>query len=221
MTARVRRNAAAQDAAKRVFDFTAALCALFLLSPFILAVAFLVRLKLGTPVIFAQERPGLHGQLFKIYKFRTMIAATTDATGKPLTDEQRTPPLARRMRALSIDELPELWNVLRGDMSLVGPRPLLLEYLPRYTTEQARRHEVRPGVTGLAQVSGRNAIDWEEKFALDLEYVDHHDMRMDLDILIRTVTTVLRREGVSRGPEVDMPFFMGTPSPGDETEDLP
>lgn len=198
------------DVPKRAFDVVMASCLLVLLSPLLVALALLVRVRLGAPVIFRQERPGLGGQPFTIYKYRTMTAETTDDAGRPLTDAQRTPALARRMRALSLDELPELWNVLRGDMSLVGPRPLLTEYLPLYTPAQARRHEVRPGITGLAQVRGRNAISWEEKFALDVAYVDGHDMRMDLDILIETVRTVISREGVSHGPEIDMPWFTGS-----------
>ena len=197
------------DWPKRLFDAVMSGCLLLLLSPLLIAIALLVRTRLGSPVIYRQERPGRGGRLFTIYKFRTMLASTHDASGNPLTDHQRTPPLARRLRALSLDELPELWNVLKGDMSLVGPRPLLVEYLPRYTEEQARRHEVRPGITGLAQVQGRNAITWEEKFALDVKYVDGHDMRMDLDILIKTVTTVLSREGVSHSADIDMPFFLG------------
>ena len=197
------------DWPKRLFDAVMSGCLLLLLSPLLIAIALLVRIRLGSPVVYRQERPGRGGRLFTIYKFRTMLASTHDASGNPLTDQQRTPPLARRLRALSLDELPELWNVLKGDMSLVGPRPLLVEYLPRYTEEQARRHEVRPGITGLAQVQGRNAITWEEKFALDVKYVDGHDMRMDLDILIKTVTTVLSREGVSHSADIDMPFFLG------------
>jgi lipopolysaccharide/colanic/teichoic acid biosynthesis glycosyltransferase len=198
------------DVPKRVFDVVMASCLLVLLAPLLVILGLLVRVRLGAPVIFRQERPGLGGKPFTIYKFRTMIAATTTASGDALTDIQRTPSLARRMRAMSLDELPELWNVLKGDMSLVGPRPLLNEYLPLYTPEQARRHEVRPGITGLAQVRGRNAISWEEKFALDVAYVDGHDMRMDVDILIETVRTVISREGVSHGPEIDMPWFKGS-----------
>jgi len=207
------------DLPKRLFDLAMSACLLLLLSPLLALIALLVRVRLGSPVIFSQQRPGLGGRLFTIYKFRTMLAATTDSAGNPLTDQQRTPPLARRMRALSLDELPELWNVLMGDMSLVGPRPLLAEYLSRYTAQQARRHEVRPGITGLAQVGGRNAIDWDAKFALDIEYVDHHDMRMDFDILVQTVNTVVSREGVSHSSEIDMPFFMGTPGPSADASD--
>lgn len=207
------------DVPKRLFDVVMAASLLTLLSPLLALVMLFVRLRLGSPVIFRQQRPGLGGRLFTMYKFRTMIAETIDEDGTPLTDAQRTPPLARRMRAMSLDELPELWNVLKGDMSLVGPRPLLVEYLPRYTAEQARRHEVRPGITGLAQVHGRNAIDWDEKFALDITYVDNHDMRMDVDILVKTIRTVLSREGVSHGPELDMPWFTGTAGPVDPEDD--
>jgi sugar transferase EpsL len=199
-----------RDSPKRLFDVIVSMSLLLLLSPLLAVVALLVRLRLGSPVLFRQQRPGLGGRPFTIYKFRTMIAGESDAAGNPLTDGQRTPRLARRLRALSLDELPELWNVLKGDMSLVGPRPLLMEYLPRYTPEQARRHEVRPGITGLAQVSGRNAITWEQKFALDVEYVDHHDLRMDVRILFRTVGAVVSREGISHGSDLDMPYFLGS-----------
>ncbi len=207
------------DRSKRLFDVVMSGCLLLLLSPFLAVIALLVRVRLGSPVVYRQERPGLDGQLFTIYKFRTMLSSTHDASGNSLTDQQRTPPLARRLRALSLDELPELLNVFKGDMSLVGPRPLLVEYLPRYTREQARRHEVRPGITGLAQVHGRNAITWEEKFALDVQYVDEHDMRMDLDILVKTVTTVISREGVSHSEEIDMPFFLGSSDADAEASD--
>jgi sugar transferase EpsL len=172
----------------------------------------LVRIRLGSPIIYGQQRPGLHGKPFTIYKFRSMLD-TTDEDGRLLPSVERTPAFGERLRAVSLDELPELWNVLRGDMSLVGPRPLMMEYLPRYTPEQSRRHDVKPGITGLAQVSGRNAITWEKKFALDVEYVDHHDLRMDVVILFRTVKTVLSREGVRHGELVDMPTFLGTEDP--------
>ena len=214
---RDRRARAAQDTAKRVFDVVASLSALFLLSPLILVVAVVVRLKLGTPVIYKQERPGLHGEPFTIYKFRSMLD-TTDEHGELLPSEERTTAFSERLRALSLDELPELVNVLKGDMSLVGPRPLMMEYLPRYSAEQARRHDVRPGVTGLAQVNGRNAISWEQKFALDVEYVDEHDLRMDLDILLRTVSIVVRKEGVNHGENVHMTEFMGTEAPDPEDD---
>jgi lipopolysaccharide/colanic/teichoic acid biosynthesis glycosyltransferase len=211
-TARSRRARRSQDVAKRVFDLTASSAALILLSPIFLAVALLVRVRLGSPVLYGQQRPGLHGRPFTIYKFRSMLD-TVDENGKLLPSVERTPPFGERLRALSLDELPELWNVVRGDMSLVGPRPLMMEYLPRYTSEQARRHTVKPGITGLAQISGRNAITWEEKFALDIEYVDNHDLRLDITILVRTVKTVLSREGVRYGERVDMPTFLGTEAP--------
>jgi lipopolysaccharide/colanic/teichoic acid biosynthesis glycosyltransferase len=211
MTSRRRRpRSASRDAAKRLFDIVIAGSALILLSPLILAIAVAVRLKLGGPIIYRQQRPGLLGRPFTMVKFRSMHDIT-DAHGEPIPDPERTPPLGRRLRSLSLDELPELWNVLRGDMSLVGPRPLLMRYLTRYTPEQMRRHEVRPGITGLAQVGGRNALTWDQKFALDIEYVDHHDLRMDLAILLRTVKVVLRREGIRHGSEDedDMPEYMG------------
>jgi lipopolysaccharide/colanic/teichoic acid biosynthesis glycosyltransferase len=198
-----------RDTAKRVFDVAAASVLLVLLSPVMLVIGLLVRSRLGSPVIYRQLRPGLHGRPFAIYKFRSMLD-TTDATGELLPGVERTPPFGRHLRALSLDELPELWNVVKGDMSLVGPRPLMMSYLPRYDRVQARRHEVRPGITGLAQVSGRNALSWEDKFALDVEYVDNHDMRMDLAILLRTVRAVVAREGIRHSENVDMPEFLGT-----------
>jgi lipopolysaccharide/colanic/teichoic acid biosynthesis glycosyltransferase len=201
-----------QDRAKRLFDVVVATSAVIVLSPVIAAVAVLVRLRLGSPVIFSQSRPGRHGRPFTIYKFRTMVD-TRDAAGALLPSVQRTPAFGHRLRALSLDELPELWNVIKGDMSLVGPRPLMTAYLPRYNAEQARRHDVRPGITGLAQVSGRNAISWEQKFALDVEYVDRHDLWMDLAILARTVGAVLSGTGVRHSEDVDMPEFLGSEAP--------
>ena len=192
-----------------------------LLSPLILVVAIAVRLRLGSPVIFRQERPGLHGRPFTMVKFRSMHDFV-DSHGALIDDPDRTPAFGRRMRALSLDELPELWNVLRGDMSLVGPRPLLMRYLDRYSPQQMRRHEVRPGITGLAQVGGRNALTWDQKFELDLEYVDEHDLRMDLAILLRTAKVVLRREGIRHGglDEDEMPEFLGSEAtPPAERED--
>ncbi len=214
MSRRRRRPSAAGDAAKRLFDVAIAGPALVVLSPLILAIAIAVRLKLGSPVIYRQQRPGLHGRPFTICKFRTMHN-TTDTSGELITESERTPPFGRRLRSLSLDELPELWNVLRGDMSLVGPRPLMMQYLPRYTPEQMRRHDVRPGVTGLAQVGGRNALTWEQKFDLDVQYVEDHDLRMDVGILYRTVKVVVSREGVRHSDEDDMPEFMGTEAPPD------
>jgi lipopolysaccharide/colanic/teichoic acid biosynthesis glycosyltransferase len=196
---------------KRLFDFVAASLALLLLAFPLLALAWLIRRKLGSPVLFRQVRPGLHGKPFTMVKFRTM----TDERGQDgalLPDAQRLTPFGRFLRSSSLDELPELWNVLRGDMSLVGPRPLLMEYLPLYTPDQARRHVVRPGITGWAQVNGRNAISWEEKFALDVWYVDNRSMWMDVQILWRTVRKVLVRDGISAAGEVTMPKFTGSKS---------
>ena len=201
----------ARDRAKRAFDLVVATSAMIVLSPVIAVVAVLVRLRLGAPVIFRQTRPGRAGRPFTIYKFRTMLE-TADANGVLLPSVARTPPFGQRLRALSLDELPELWNVVKGDMSLVGPRPLITAYLPRYNTEQARRHDVRPGITGLAQVSGRNAISWEEKFALDVRYVDTHDLPMDVAILTRTIGAVLSGNGVRHSETVDMPEFLGSDS---------
>jgi lipopolysaccharide/colanic/teichoic acid biosynthesis glycosyltransferase len=201
-----------RDRAKRTFDLVVAGTAAIVLSPVIAVVAVLVRLRLGTPVIFRQSRPGLLGRPFTIYKFRTMVDAT-DENGVLLPSVARTPAFGQRLRALSLDELPELWNVIKGDMSLVGPRPLITAYLPRYNAQQARRHDVRPGITGLAQVSGRNAISWEEKFALDVAYVDTHDLPMDVAILTRTIGAVLSGDGVRYSESVDMPEFLGTEAP--------
>ncbi len=206
-----------RDGAKRLFDVVAASVLLVLLSPVMLAIGLLVRSRLGSPVLYRQLRPGLHGRPFAICKFRSMLD-TTDATGQLLPGVERTPPFGRHLRALSLDELPELWNVLKGDMSLVGPRPLMMSYLPRYDRVQARRHEVRPGITGLAQVSGRNALSWEDKFALDVRYVDDHDMRMDLAILLRTVRAVVAREGIRHSENVDMPEFLGTQAPSQKAD---
>lgn len=210
--------AARGDLPKRLFDIVIATCALIVLAPLMLALAVVVRIRLGRPVIFTQQRPGLGGKPFTIYKFRT-LRNTTDANGDLLPSIDRADPSGQRLRASSLDELPELWNVIRGDMSLVGPRPLMMEYLPRYNAEQARRHEVRPGITGLAQISGRNDITWEEKFALDVEYVDDHDLRMDAAILLGTVRAVLSREGIQPEGASEVPDFLGTegadPMPGD------
>jgi lipopolysaccharide/colanic/teichoic acid biosynthesis glycosyltransferase len=194
---------------KRAFDLLVALLAIALLSPVLLAVWALVRVRLGSPVLFRQVRPGLGGRPFTLIKFRTMLDAA-DRNGLPLPDGQRLTPFGRRLRATSLDELPELWNVLKGDMSLVGPRPLLMQYLARYTPEQGKRHEVRPGLTGWAQINGRNAIDWDEKLALDIWYVDHRSFRLDLEILWRTVWMVLARRGISAGEHETMPEFLGT-----------
>jgi lipopolysaccharide/colanic/teichoic acid biosynthesis glycosyltransferase len=192
---------------KRAFDAMAALAALVLLSPVIAAVALLVRVALGRPVLFRQRRPGLGGHPFTLYKFRTMLPAGDPASAR---EEDRITRVGALLRSTSLDELPELWNVLRGDMSLVGPRPLLMEYLPLYTPEQARRHEVRPGITGWAQVNGRNAISWEEKFRLDVWYVDHRSFALDLRILLRTIRKVFSREGVTEPGQATVTFFKGT-----------
>jgi len=196
---------------KFLFDVLSALLALLLLALPLLVLAWLIRRKLGSPVLFCQVRPGLHGKSFTMVKFRTM----TDERGPDgalLPDAQRLTPFGRFLRASSLDELPELWNVLRGDMSLVGPRPLLMEYLPLYNSEQARRHEVRPGITGWAQVNGRNAISWVDKFALDVWYVDHRSLWLDVQILWRTVRKVLVRDGISAAGEATMTKFTGSKS---------
>jgi lipopolysaccharide/colanic/teichoic acid biosynthesis glycosyltransferase len=199
---------------KRLMDVTVSLATLLLLSPLLLALALLVRVKLGSPVFFRQVRPGLHGRPFELIKFRTMTDAR-DASGALLPDAERLTPFGCFLRSTSLDELPELWNVLRGEMSLVGPRPLLMEYLERYTPFQARRHEVRPGITGLAQIRGRNALGWEEKFALDVYYVDNHTLWLDVRILWLTLLKVLRREGISAVGEATMPRFMGSRQGGE------
>lgn len=193
---------------KRSFDLLVAALALLLMVVPLLVLAWFVRRKLGSPVLFCQVRPGLNGQPFKMVKFRTM----TDERGLDgalLPDAQRLTPFGRFLRASSLDELPELWNVLKGEMSLVGPRPLLMEYLPLYSPEQARRHEVRPGITGWAQVNGRNAINWSNKFALDVWYVDHRSLWLDVRILWLTVRKVLVRDGISAEGEATMPRFEG------------
>ena len=193
---------------KRVFDFFTALFALLVFALLLVGLAWQVRRKLGSPVLFTQMRPGLHGKPFRMVKFRTMTDAW-DASGALLPDAQRLTSFGRFLRASSLDELPELWNVLRGEMSLVGPRPLLMEYLPLYSPEQARRHEVRPGITGWAQVNGRNAISWPDKFALDVWYVDNRSMWLDVRILWLTVRKVLVRDGISAVGEATMPKFEG------------
>ena len=194
---------------KRLFDVLASAFALVVLFPVIVVVAVLIHRKLGSPVFFRQTRPGLNGKPFEMVKFRTMLDAT-DKHGNPLPDDQRMTPFGSFLRATSLDELPELWNVLKGDMSLVGPRPLLMEYLPLYSQEQYRRHEVRPGVTGWAQVNGRNAISWEDKFRLDVWYVDNQSLWLDVKILFLTVKKVLVRDGISGEGEVTMSKFTGS-----------
>lgn len=195
---------------KRVFD-----CGLLLLTaplwlPVMAALAALVRLQLGSPVLFRQPRPGRGGRIFRLCKFRTMTEAR-DAGGNLLPDAQRLTRFGQWLRSTSLDELPELFNVLKGEMSLVGPRPLLIQYLERYTPEQARRHEVRPGITGWVQVNGRNALAWDEKFRLDVWYVDHHNLWLDLRILAMTCKKVLLREGISAPGDATMPEFLGNP----------
>lgn len=194
---------------KRPQDFLCALAATIVLSPVMLGTAVLVRVKLGSPVLFTQERPGKDGKVFKLYKFRTMLPPK-DGVIDPKQDAARLTPFGRKLRSTSLDELPELFNMLKGDMSVVGPRPLLTQYLDRYTPEQARRHEVRPGFTGLAQVKGRNSISWEEKFEWDVKYVDHITFLGDWKIILETVRTVLKREGISAAGEATMGEFMGS-----------
>lgn len=196
------------EATKRLLDVSVAGVALGVAAPVMAAVALAVRLEMGSPILFRQQRPGLHGRPFTLYKFRTMRDAT-DASGKLLPDAERLTPLGRFLRRTTLDEVPELWNVLKGDMSLVGPRPLLMEYLDRYTAEQARRHEVKPGLTGWAVVHGRNAISWDEKFALDVWYVEHRSLLFDLRILARTLRLVLAGRGVKADGHATMPEFTG------------
>lgn len=194
---------------KRLMDLSAAILGLLLLSPLILLLALLIRLKLGSPILFSQIRPGLDGKPFNMIKFRSMTDER-DAKGALLPDSVRLTAFGKFLRSSSLDELPELWNVLKGEMSLVGPRPLLMEYLHHYTPEQARRHLVRPGITGWAQINGRNAISWEEKFKLDVWYVDNQSFWLDLKILFLTVKKVFVREGISAAGEATMPKFTGS-----------
>jgi lipopolysaccharide/colanic/teichoic acid biosynthesis glycosyltransferase len=194
---------------KRLLDVVCAAIGLLVLSPILIFVAWKVWRHMGAPVFFAQIRPGLYGQPFRMIKFRTM-RNDLGADGHPLPDAQRLTPFGNFLRASSLDELPELWNVLKGDMSLVGPRPLLMEYLPLYTPEQGRRHNVRPGITGWAQINGRNAISWEEKFALDVWYVDNWSFWLDVRILVMTVYKVLGRHGISAKGDATMPRFRGS-----------
>jgi sugar transferase EpsL len=194
---------------KRLLDLIGASILLLVLAVPMAIVALAIRVTLGSPVLFRQRRPGLHEAPFEILKFRTM-SDSLDRAGRPLPDRQRLGRLGKVIRGLSLDELPELINVIRGDMSLVGPRPLLMEYLTRYTPAQARRHEVKPGITGWAQVNGRNAVGWNERFALDVWYVDHQSLWLDLKILALTVRTVLRRDGISEAGHATMSEFLGT-----------
>lgn len=201
---------------KRLFDIAVSLLLLTILAPLILMVALLVRRRLGTPILFRQRRPGLNARPFEMLKFRTMTdARATDGT--LLSDAERLTSFGRFLRSSSLDELPGLINVLKGDMSLVGPRPLLMQYVPLYSATQARRHEVRPGITGWAQVNGRNALSWDDKFAHDVWYVDHRGFLLDLKILIMTAGKVLRRDGISAAGEATMPVFRGPGACGQET----
>ena len=194
---------------KRGFDLILSGVALIVLSPVYLVLAILVRVKLGKPVLFSQERPGKHGKVFRMYKFRSMTDQR-DAEGNLLPDEYRMTRFGAALRATSLDELPELWNIFKGDMSIVGPRPLLVRYLPRYNARQRRRHDVRPGLTGWAQVNGRNAISWEQKFEYDVEYVEKESFLFDVKIILMTVAKVLHRSGISQEGNVTMEEFMGT-----------
>ena len=193
---------------KRVIDIIVATLGLLILSPILIIVAIIIRIKLGSPIFFTQNRVGKDGKIFKMIKFRTMLDAT-DKWGEPLPDEERLTPFGKLLRSTSIDELPELINVLKGDMSLVGPRPLLVEYKELYSKEQFRRHEVRPGITGWAQVNGRNSISWEERFKLDVEYVDNFNLAQDIKILLMTVLKVIKRDGISQEGHVTMEKFNG------------
>ena len=194
---------------KRLFDFLVALCAILTLLPVIFFVAVLIRFKLGSPILFTQDRPGLNGKTFKMMKFRSMLDGK-DKQGNLLPDGERMTPFGAFLRSTSLDELPGLFNVLKGDMSLVGPRPLLVQYLPLYNAEQARRHNVRPGITGWAQVNGRNAISWEQKFKLDVWYVDNQSLLLDFKILLLTVKKVFVREGISADGHVTIEPFKGS-----------
>lgn len=194
---------------KRAFDIAASASALVVLSPVLAITAYKVKKELGSPVLFRQTRPGLHGRPFEMIKFRTMKDAT-DKEGNALPDSERLTEFGKKLRASSLDELPELWNVLKGDMSLVGPRPLLMEYLPLYNAEQAKRHNVRPGVTGYAQVNGRNSLSWEDKFKLDTWYVEHQSLWLDMKILLKTVKKVIIKDGISAEGEATMTKFTGT-----------
>ncbi len=194
---------------KRLLDIIIASIALILLSPLYALVAYKVKKNLGSPVLFRQVRPGLHGRPFEMIKFRTMKDAV-DEQGNPLPDSERLTPFGQMLRSTSLDEMPELWNVIKGDMSIVGPRPLLMEYLPLYSPEQAKRHDVRPGMTGYAQVNGRNAIGWEEKFKLDTWYVEHQSIWLDFKIMFKTVHKVLAKDDISAEGEATMTKFTGT-----------
>ena len=195
---------------KRPMDFVLSLCAIIVLSPVMLIIALLVRIKLGSPVIFKQRRPGLNEKIFTLYKFRTMTEEK-DGQGKLLPDEKRLTRFGKFLRSTSLDELPELWNILEGTMSIVGPRPLLVQYLLRYNKYQKRRHEVKPGLTGYAQANGRNALTWEDKFDMDVWYVDNFSFALDVKIIIDTVKCIFKREGISGEGNATMTYFTGTP----------
>ncbi len=195
---------------KRGMDFTVAFMALLILSPLMLLVAFLIKLNRDGPVFFKQKRPGLNGKIFTVYKFRTMSVKTYDDSGRELSDFERMSKIGNLLRKTSVDELPQFINILKGDMSFIGPRPLLTEYLELYTPEQMRRHEVRPGISGWAQVNGRNTITWEEKFDLDVEYVENISFRMDVNIFIKTILNVLKQEGINSDDANTMEKFTGT-----------
>ncbi|HCH7985570.1 TPA: sugar transferase [Citrobacter freundii] len=193
---------------KRLLDIIISFCALILLSPLLLYLAYKIKVKIGSPVLFKQQRPGLNGKPFNMIKFRTMRDAY-DKDGNPLPDDERMTVFGTKLRNMSLDELPELWNVLRGDMSLVGPRPLLMQYLSLYNTKQMRRHEVRPGITGWAQVNGRNSISWQEKFDLDVWYIDNHSLVLDLKVLLLTIQKAYKRDGISAEGHVTVEPFRG------------
>lgn len=209
--ASIMRQAGTPLRVKRAFDVVSALGGLIVAAPLLAGTAVFVRFRLGSPVLFRQKRPGYRGKPFDVFKFRTMTDAR-GADGALLPDEQRLTSGGKALRSLSLDELPQLWNVLRGDMSLVGPRPLLLEYLPLYSAEQSRRHDVLPGITGWSQVLGRNSLSWDEKLALDVWYVKNWTLLLDVKILLMTVTAVAKRSGVSQGNHVTMPKFEGSSS---------
>lgn len=194
---------------KRAMDIFASAAGLILLSPLLLVTAVLICWRMGSPILFAHQRPGLHGRPFRMLKFRSMLDPN-DAEGRPLSPAERVTPFGRLLRSTSIDELPGLWNVLKGDMSLVGPRPLLMDYLPLYSSEQARRHDVRPGLTGWAQVNGRNRLNWEDKFSLDVWYVDNRSLWLDVKILLLTINRVFKRDGINQSDSVTAERFRGS-----------
>lgn len=198
---------------KRLIDLAFSLTAIILLSPLFVVIPLLIRITMGAPTVFAQQRPGKYGKIFTVYKYRTMTDAR-DAAGNLLPDDNRLTSFGRLLRKLSLDELPQLWNVVKGELSLVGPRPLLVKYLPLYTPEQARRHDVPPGITGWAQVNGRNAISWEKRFELDVWYVDNWSLGLDLKILFMTIIKVLKQDGINATKHVTMSEFLGTQRPG-------